>query len=354
MHGLSRRPSASSTNAFISATYAGCPPGPEAVPRRAAGEARRRARPTPGRRCSSRPTTQVAVGAGQLHPDVVAAAVVARPLQRDQRAVVEGEHRSGLVDVAALGEEVRTAVGADGVDLDHLAAGDPAQDVEVVHVAVAEDAAGGRRCSQRRVARGRAVRACTRRSSPSAPAAARRGPRRSRRRTGAGSRSGWARRSRDLLDDPPAGGDVGRRPASRRTPGSRAGPPRGSSSAWAVVAAAMTTASTPRRASSTGGVADAELVGQGGARPRRRPPRRGRRPPGGRGPPRRGRSRCAPSRSGRPASSTSRLRRRRRRPAGPAPPVCCPVARKRSTFVLTYGRPAVPSSAGMATPRRAR
>ena len=45
-------------------------------------------------------------------------------------------------DVAELGEEVGTLGAAGGVDLDDLPAGDPPDGVEVVHAAVAEDAAG--------------------------------------------------------------------------------------------------------------------------------------------------------------------------------------------------------------------
>ena len=51
-----------------------------------------------------------------LHADVVAGAVVAGGGDQDERAVVEGEHGGGGVDVAGLGEERLTLVGARRVD----------------------------------------------------------------------------------------------------------------------------------------------------------------------------------------------------------------------------------------------
>src|SRR4029453_1474095 len=75
-----------------------------------------------------------------------------------QGVVVQGEHGRGGVHVAGPGEQLVTAVGAGGVDLDDLAAGYPPDAVEVVDAAVAEDAAGdghiGRRW-RRRVKGGR-------------------------------------------------------------------------------------------------------------------------------------------------------------------------------------------------------
>jgi hypothetical protein len=97
-------------------------------------------------------------GAVQLHAHVVAARVVAAVGHQDQGPVVQGEHGRRGVHVAGPGEQLVAPVGAGGVDLGHLPAGHPADAVEVVHAAVAEDAAGdghiGRR-GRRRVQGGR-------------------------------------------------------------------------------------------------------------------------------------------------------------------------------------------------------
>ena len=90
------------------------------------------------------------LGAVQLQAHVVAARVVAGVGHQDQGVVVQGEHGRGGVHVAGPGEQLVTAVGAGGVDLDDLAAGHPADDVEVVHAAVAEDAAGDGHIGRRR------------------------------------------------------------------------------------------------------------------------------------------------------------------------------------------------------------
>src|SRR5207237_8016436 len=59
-----------------------------------------------------------------------------------ERTVGEGHDGRRGVDVAVPAEEVGAAVAAHGVDLDGLPAGDPADDVEVVHATVAEHAPG--------------------------------------------------------------------------------------------------------------------------------------------------------------------------------------------------------------------
>ena len=98
---------------------------------------------------------QGALRAADLQAHVVAGAVVAGGGAGGEGAVVQGEQRDAGVDVVGGGEEVLAAVGAGGVHLGDLAAGDPPDDVEVVHGAVAEDAAGGREVAgvrRRRVA----------------------------------------------------------------------------------------------------------------------------------------------------------------------------------------------------------
>ena len=85
-----------------------------------------------------------ALAAEDLHAHVVAGAVVAGGGERHERAVVERQDGRGGVDVAGLGEERRALVGAGRVDRGDLAAGDEADDVEVVDRAVAEEAAARR------------------------------------------------------------------------------------------------------------------------------------------------------------------------------------------------------------------
>jgi hypothetical protein len=95
----------------------------------------------------------------QFQADVVAPGIVPGVGDDRDRAVVEGEDGRGGVDVARLGDVLGAAVAAGGVHLDDLAAGDPADGVEVVDRAVAEDAAGDgdvRRRRRGRVQRGRA------------------------------------------------------------------------------------------------------------------------------------------------------------------------------------------------------
>ena len=88
-----------------------------------------------------------------LQPAVVAAAVIARRRHHPEGASLEGDHDGGGVDVAVLGE-LRVALdAAGGVDLDGLLPGDPADHVEIVHRAVAEDAAGARDVVHRRRSR---------------------------------------------------------------------------------------------------------------------------------------------------------------------------------------------------------
>ena len=74
-----------------------------------------------------------------LEPAVVAAAVVLAA-EITPRVPIRTHHYGGGVDVAELGE-LRVALhAAGGVHLDGLLSGDPPEDVEVVHRAVAEDA----------------------------------------------------------------------------------------------------------------------------------------------------------------------------------------------------------------------
>src|SRR6185369_9780169 len=85
-----------------------------------------------------------AEAAEDLHPDVVPGGVVPRTAHGDEGVVVEGEQGGGRVDIAVVAEEGLTAVRAGGEDADDLAAGEVPDDVEVVHGAVAEEAATGR------------------------------------------------------------------------------------------------------------------------------------------------------------------------------------------------------------------
>ena len=89
-------------------------------------------------------------GAVQFQPDVVPAGVVPGVRHHRGGAVVEGQQRLRGGDIAELGEEVGALGAAGGVHLDDLAAGDPADRVEVVHAAVPEDAAGHLDVSARR------------------------------------------------------------------------------------------------------------------------------------------------------------------------------------------------------------
>ena len=73
----------------------------------------------------------------------MAGAVVAGRGDRRQRAVVERQQRGAGVGITRLGEEPLALVAADGVHRRHLGARDETDDVEVVDVAVAEDAAAG-------------------------------------------------------------------------------------------------------------------------------------------------------------------------------------------------------------------
>ena len=85
-----------------------------------------------------------------LEPHVVAAAVVAGVGDDAEGAVREGHDRGGGVGVVVVLEELRALVGAGGVDLDGLLAGDEPDDVEVVHPAVAVHPAGHRHVLRRR------------------------------------------------------------------------------------------------------------------------------------------------------------------------------------------------------------
>src|SRR5690606_31081772 len=77
-----------------------------------------------------------------LQPAVVAAPLVPRRRDHTQRATVEAHHDGRGVDVAVLGEPGVALHAAGGVHVDDVLPGDPADHVEVMHRAVAEDAAG--------------------------------------------------------------------------------------------------------------------------------------------------------------------------------------------------------------------
>ena len=76
-----------------------------------------------------------------LQAAVVTAGVVAGVGHHAERAAVELHDDRGGVDVAVLGEQRIALHGAGGVHLDGALPGDPVEHVEVVHGAVAEDAA---------------------------------------------------------------------------------------------------------------------------------------------------------------------------------------------------------------------
>src|SRR5690349_8086812 len=75
-----------------------------------------------------------------LESAVVAAAVVAGRRYEAERALIEPHHDGGRVDVAVFGEPGVALHAARRVYLDSLLAGDPAQHIEIVYRAVAEDA----------------------------------------------------------------------------------------------------------------------------------------------------------------------------------------------------------------------
>src|SRR5258705_7555165 len=79
--------------------------------------------------------------AEQLGPDVVAERIVARRSQSDERSVGHAQGRHGRVHVVVLGEDREAPDTPIGIDLLHLAVGQPAQDIEVVDGKVAEYAA---------------------------------------------------------------------------------------------------------------------------------------------------------------------------------------------------------------------
>ena len=171
---------------------------------------------------SSSPTAMAPLLTVDLHAHVVAAAVVAGGADEDEGAVVEGEHGGGGVDVARLAEERRALVGAGRVDRGDLASGDEPQDVEVVDVAVAEDAA--RRRDVVGVRRGLVVGGRADRVDEPELAGVDRGLARcgSRCRTAAGTPRGPASRTRRRGGSARWSPRGWRRPASRRTSGCRA------------------------------------------------------------------------------------------------------------------------------------
>ena len=88
----------------------------------------------------TKPGADAVLRAENLQPDVAACPVVAGAGDECEAVVAEGQQRGKRVDVAGGAEEVGAAVGADGVDLGDLAAGDPADRIEVMHAAVTEHA----------------------------------------------------------------------------------------------------------------------------------------------------------------------------------------------------------------------
>ena len=99
---------------------------------------------------SSTPAATLSLRAVDLEPHVVAAAVVAGVGDDAEGAVREGHDGGGGVGVVVRAEEVRALVAAGGVDLDGVLPADPADDVEVVHPAVAVHPAGHRHVLRRR------------------------------------------------------------------------------------------------------------------------------------------------------------------------------------------------------------
>src|SRR5438094_769478 len=79
------------------------------------------------------------VGRQQLDPEVVTARIMARACDHDRQAVSHRQEDRGRVDVAVLRELLPAPDRAHRVDAVDLAAGEPARDVEVVDVQVAED-----------------------------------------------------------------------------------------------------------------------------------------------------------------------------------------------------------------------
>ncbi len=139
--------------------------------------------------------------------------------RRGERAVVQGEDRGGRVDVARVAEHRGPGVRPGRVHLDDLAPRHPAQDVEVVDQGVPVQPAGQRQILRRAAASGRTS-SCGRCADGRASRSARlRGRPCSRRRSGAGSRSGgWCRPPRPRRSRPACQAGPGRS-ASRRTPG---------------------------------------------------------------------------------------------------------------------------------------
>ncbi len=75
-----------------------------------------------------------------LEPDVVAGAVVAARRDRGEGAVGQRDQGERAVHVTDRADGRVAPVGAAGVDLDDVGVGEPAEDVEVVHRAVSEEA----------------------------------------------------------------------------------------------------------------------------------------------------------------------------------------------------------------------
>ena len=93
---------------------------------------------------SSKPTAMLSAEPWSLEAHVVAPGVVARVRHQGLGLVVEGQDGRGGGDVAELVVNLVAATGAGGVGRDDLTPGHPPDRVEVVHRAVAEDAARAR------------------------------------------------------------------------------------------------------------------------------------------------------------------------------------------------------------------
>src|SRR5688572_29449093 len=81
------------------------------------------------------------IGAEDLGPHVVAEGIMAASREDGEDTVLHPDQGRRSIHVAVFGEEVEVADASSGVDVLYFAAGQPAQNIEVVDVEVAEDAA---------------------------------------------------------------------------------------------------------------------------------------------------------------------------------------------------------------------
>ena len=123
-----------------------CRPRRAPAPRTPPSRRRRRPRSAPRTRTTSgRPHRRHGVArADELEPHAVASRVLSRAVDDDRHPVVHLQDDRRRVDVAMAGEALEDADGARGERARHLAPGEPAREVEVVDVHVAEDPAARR------------------------------------------------------------------------------------------------------------------------------------------------------------------------------------------------------------------